>query len=444
MIQFYFPVPLLSVFFVLQSVIGSSHGYAIYGIGGIFSNARSNAPVALDERGRPLRVSSLQGSSESKGREPKEKTMSEAIEAAKKTLARVLGEDAFNGEGSQDDSDEILFEVPAFTQQPTSQQQPYSPSAAPTDHQEVPTPINDVATTNIPLIGEVILSKLLITEQLRVGTTKSELFKCYHISDNARENPFVIKISRNAGQIELEHRIYRNLFSRTTKDQKGLFATAYDFVDASPMTGGRTGFVMECGLENLRGYIWRNGAYTGEKLRKTMRDVIRIVHTLHSLGIIWTEVKAENLIVFGSGETIKAVDLESFTEPNTFLRAYTAETYPPEFPADMLYEGIPQIPLDYSFDIYGLGLVLFEMATGEPLFTLQRTYDVDYIKERLRSPQGIVDEANLKLQSVDPDVRKIILRCLVVDPQERSTCDELLKDNFFQCESPDLETNAVE
>jgi serine/threonine protein kinase len=69
---------------------------------------------------------------------------------------------------------------------------------------------------------------------------------------------------------------------------------------------------------------------------------------------------------------------------------------------------------------------------------------VDYIKERLRSPQGIVDEANLKLQSVDPDVRKIILRCLVVDPQKRSTCNELLKDDYFQCKSPDLETNAVE
>jgi len=402
-----------------------SHGYLIFGIDGIHSNARSNAPVALagQQRHQRRQASSTQISSANKF------PMEEAIEAAKKRISKVLGGDSSDGEVSQDEppiislsaslnedecSDEIPLEIPAFT------------SFLPTDNQE------DSTRASPSLVGQMLPSDLLVTDQLRVGSTKSELFKCYHTSDEAKVHPFVIKISHNTRQIELEHKIYRHLSSQLTDDQQGLFCRAFEFVDASPMTDGRTGFVMECGIENLRGFIWKHGAYTGEKLKNAMRDVIRIVHTLHSLGTIWTEVKAENLIVFGEGEIIKAIDLESFARPNEFLRAYTAETYPPEFPADMLYEGIPEIPLDYSFDVYGLGLVLFELATGEPLFTLQRTYDVDYIKERLRSPQGIVEEANLKLENVDPEARKIILRCLVVDPEMRSTCDELLKDDYFQ------------
>jgi hypothetical protein len=41
-------------------------------------------------------------------------------------------------------------------------------------------------------------------------------------------------------------------------------------------------------------------------------------------------LKAENFIVFGDGRVIKAVDLESVAAHKECLRAYTAETYPPE------------------------------------------------------------------------------------------------------------------
>jgi hypothetical protein len=284
------------------------------------------------------------------------------------------------------------------------------------------------------LIGQMLLSKFVITEQIRVGSTKSELFKCFHISDykpNQQQFPLVIKLSQNKEQMELEHRIYSELSHRQSPEQLGLFVKVYDWIAPSPLTNDRAGFAMECGLENLRGYIWRHGPYTGDRLRDAMRTVIRIVHALHQLGTIWTEVKAENLIVFPDGN-IKAVDLESVAAHGECLRCYTAETYPPEFPPDSLYQSLPQIPLDYSFDSWGLGLVLLEMAIGEPLFTLQRTYDVEYIKHRLQNPQGIVDEATQKLQHVEEGARNVILQCLVEDPAKRSTCDDLLNHDYFQ------------
>ncbi|CAJ1962669.1 unnamed protein product [Cylindrotheca closterium] len=281
-----------------------------------------------------------------------------------------------------------------------------------------------------PLVGKVLLDKFVVAEKLRVGGDRSELYKCYHVLDKPQEYALVIKLSHNIQQIELEHRIYGDLFSRLSHDRQELFVRAYDWVPASDLTNGRVGFAMECGLENLRGHIWRHGPYNGEKLRTAMENVIRIVQSLHGFGVVWSELKAENFIVF-NGDKIKAVDLESVAAHNEFLRAYTAETYPPEFPAESLYQCLPQIPVDYSFDVWGMGLTLYELAVGEPLFTLQRTYDVEYIKERLKNPEGIVDEANKKMWKVESGARNIIRKCLVVDPTKRSSCDELLQDPYF-------------
>eukprot|EP00980_Cylindrotheca_fusiformis_P021924 scaffold8755_cov145-Cylindrotheca_fusiformis.AAC.1 len=322
--------------------------------------------------------------------------------------------------------------IPAPTTTTTTTSQDLSPPPQPTSRSLI--------------VGQTLLNKFVIAEQIRVGSTKSELYKCYHTSDFEREYPLAMKLSKNIEQIQLEHRIHLDLAQRLRSQRQQpdrselLFVKVFDdFIDASTEpTNGQAGFVMECGIENLRGYIWRHGPYQGNELRDAMRAVIRIVNTLHQLGSVWTEVKAENLLVFQNDNNnniiIKAIDLESVAAHGEYLRCYTAESYPPEFPPESLYRALPKIPLEYSFDCWGLGLVLFEMATGEPLFTLQRTYDVDYIQQRLQHPQGIIDEAKQKMMEhgVEEEAKNIILQCLVEDPTKRSSCEDLLKQNYFQ------------
>jgi serine/threonine protein kinase len=58
---------------------------------------------------------------------------------------------------------------------------------------------------------------------------------------------------------------------------------------------------------------------------------------------------------------------------------YTPEACPPEFPMESLYVCLPEIKPDYSFDIWGLGILLFEIATGKPFYDGGLT-DVDFIK----------------------------------------------------------------
>ena len=282
------------------------------------------------------------------------------------------------------------------------------------------------------LVGQVLLDKYVISGKVRIGGDKCEVFTAFHTMDYARKDPLIVKLSlNNPDNIGLEYRIHKELFDLLQPEETHLFVRPYDWIDPQPATNGKAGFVMECGIENLRGYIYKHGAYTGDRLKQVMWSVIRTVYALHRLGTVWTELKAENFIVFGDGSTVKGADLESVAHYQGNIRVYTAETYPPEFPIDILYKALPDLPLDYSFDIWGLGMALFEIATGGPLFTLQKTYDVEYIKTRLRNPDGIVGEAYNKLENVDPGARNVIMKCLRVDPSLRPSCEELLRDTYF-------------
>ena len=288
------------------------------------------------------------------------------------------------------------------------------------------------------LVGRTVLGKFVLTRELGgAASDKCDLFVAYRVTDNAKRNPLVVKLTptERTEQIAIEYNIYQDLFSRlSTEEEQNLFVRIFDWIEPSPETNGMVGFVMEAGFDNLRGYIWNTGRFTGDDLRRSMHNVIKVAHALHSRGVVWTELKAENFIVFASGE-IKGADLESVAAHEERLRMYTAETYPPEFPADMLYKGLPNIPLDYSYDLWGLGLTLYEMAVGHPFYTLEMTYDVEYIKHRLKDPHGIIAEAYVSLSNVNEGARNVILQCLTLDPRLRRSCEDLLNDPYFAIRS---------
>ena len=128
---------------------------------------------------------------------------------------------------------------------------------------------------------------------------------------------------------------------------------------------------------------------------------------------------------------IKGIDLESAIPAHDWLRVYTAEACPPEFPVEELYRSLPKMRVDPSFDMWGLGLVLYEMATGKPFYAAGLT-DLEYIQSQLRYPDAALARAQQKLLSVPPQPRAIITKCMSLNPADRSSCLELLQDPYFQ------------
>ena len=65
---------------------------------------------------------------------------------------------------------------------------------------------------------------------------------------------------------------------------------------------------------------------------------------------------------------IKAIDLESAMPVKKNPVDYSPEASPPEFALAYLTGDGTEFILEYSYDIWSLGMFLFELATGKPYF----------------------------------------------------------------------------
>lgn len=246
-----------------------------------------------------------------------------------------------------------------------------------TELQYLKEPVEDlVTTTEDRLIGQVLKDEYVIGKYIPVASEKCELYEAFHVCDSKRKRPMIMKISRALENIQTEYQVYKQVAEELDGKKKDLFVQIFDKIDL----GEQRAILMEKGEDNLRFCLGKKGPYKGEALRSAMKRVIRTVEALHERELVWTEVKAENFVVKRDG-TIKAIDLESVIPHGEYLRMYTAEACPPEFPIDDLHRCLPEIRPDISFDVWGLGITLFEIATGRPFFK-QGLTDLEFIKVR--------------------------------------------------------------
>lgn len=310
-------------------------------------------------------------------------------------------------------------------------------------------------------VGEVLLDgKYMLTGYIPVPSPKCEIYKAYPLNAKGQiqgNQPLIVKFSNS--NMDLEYVNYQRLWSRLAPEQHHLFVQIHDRVPGTEQPvneWGRAtttpaaqlnqrqknktshhppGIVMERGYDNLRVFIMKNGAYKGEDLRGSFQSVIQAVHALHSNQMIWTELKPENFVVTPKG--IKGIDLESIVQTHDWLQVYTAEACPPEFPLDEMYKTLPELRVTEAFDVWALGLVLFEMATGKPFYAEGLT-DLEFIKRQLRNVHQSLQQAQFKLQNsnVDPHAAALIMACLRPNPSDRPSCQQLLNSKYFKDTTP--------
>ncbi|KAG7344850.1 serine/threonine kinase [Nitzschia inconspicua] len=196
---------------------------------------------------------------------------------------------------------------------------------------------------------------------------------------------------------------------------------------------GQAALVMELGSQDLKSYIEKNGPLTGETLRQAVVQTARTVKAYHAQEMVWTELKSTNFVIQPKGAmnfSLKAIDLESAVRKGENPIDYSVEAIPPEFAEAYMYGREPEMEIHKSFDIFSLGLLWYEMATGKQFWHSKFFEEHEECDNVMRIAVGMEGTDKLCLDdasSMFPQpLRQLVMDCLQVDPGDRPKIDDIL------------------
>lgn len=161
--------------------------------------------------------------------------------------------------------------------------------------------------------------------------------------------------------------------------------------------------------EDLASLIRRIGALPPAKVLELAREISAGLAAAHGLGVVHRDLKPANVMIDGRGRArITDFGLAVVAE-ETGETSEIAGT--PVYMAPEQLRG--ELPTHRS-DLYALGLVLYELATGE------RRFEAGSVPELLsRHEESRPDVLSGRLAEVDPALRRVIERCLRERPEDR-------------------------
>src|SRR3984957_4775175 len=154
------------------------------------------------------------------------------------------------------------------------------------------------------------------------------------------------------------------------------------------------------------------------RVMKMMEQVCSALDFAHQRGVVHRDIKPANLMMTAD-DTVKITDFGTAK----ILQFGTAQTaHVMGTPSYMSPEQVKGKPVDGRSDIFSLGVILYELMTGEKPFPGQNITTVIYkiINEEPISPRSLDS-------SIHPGLSAVITRALAKDPAERyQSCHELL------------------
>jgi eukaryotic-like serine/threonine-protein kinase len=218
---------------------------------------------------------------------------------------------------------------------------------------------------------------------------------------------------------------FRELFATELQIMAGFHhPEAVRFLDGGVDRTGGPCIVMQYvpGIE-LRHLIRRHGRLDAERAAGLLLPLCRAINAAHEAGIIHRDLKPSNLMVVdpdGDGESLRVMDLglAALTDqpyiPLALLRGGQA-TGLVGTRAYICPEQIRGDDMDERGDLYSIGVVLFEMLTGQLPFAAND--QIALLEAHLESPPPHFRD--LHIHDVPPRVEDLVHRLLAKYPNER-------------------------
>ena len=164
--------------------------------------------------------------------------------------------------------------------------------------------------------------------------------------------------------------------------------------------------------EDLKGLLRRIGRLPEDKGLEIARQICAGLAAIHDRGVLHRDLKPANVMLDGRGKA-RLTDFGLATPAATAGKdGEIAGT-----PAYMAPEQLTGQPLSVASDMYALGLVLFELFTGE------RVHKHDRLEEARAGKRGAQASVTLTTSGsgpkLNPIIQRVLERCLDPDPKRR-------------------------
>ena len=193
---------------------------------------------------------------------------------------------------------------------------------------------------------------------------------------------------------------------------------AIDVTDFGVDQHNRPFIVMELVEGKTIGELLReNGPFTLERTAGIIRQVCGALETAHAAGVIHRDVKSDNILIaeYEGGDWVEVADfgVAKIQEDVNRRAALTGANFIIGTPRYMSPEQCEEKPVDARSDIYSLGVVVYEMLTGDAPFEGNSTRLL--IAHSTEPPRPL----SHKRPDIPPAVEAVVMRALDKDPDRR-------------------------
>ncbi|MBX7114685.1 MAG: serine/threonine protein kinase [Myxococcaceae bacterium] len=220
----------------------------------------------------------------------------------------------------------------------------------------------------------------------------------------------------------------------------------YDFVDETLADQSRRSYYVMEALDGqtLHQAIGGGGVSVGRGVR-IMRQVCLALQAAHDVGVVHRDIKPDNIfLTHRSGDVFakvldfgvaKLLPLPGLEPMSKTLAGVIIGT-----PTYMSPEQANGHEIDSRSDIYSVGVVLYELLTGQPPFDAQAFMQLAMqISTELPAPLGNYTPTR---EPIPPGLKSIVLRCLEKDPHRRYATMNALRLALAPYDDDGFEYNA--